>query len=360
MSTAYIIGAIMLILCTLIPFVPSQHWTVRVFDFTKVQVVIIQAIVFTAAFFLLTINRDFYILQGLLFVCMVYEASVLYKYTPLYKTEKVVKGSTSSASMTMISANVYQMNTEFDRFIKLVEREKPDLVLTMESNQAWEDAMTVFEKDYPYQEKVPLENTYGIHLYSKIKFKSCKTHYFVADDIPSIECILKTEDNFEFRLFGVHPPPPTPTEEPNSKERDGELLSVAKEIRKKEMPTVVVGDFNNVAWARSSILFRKTSGLIDPRIGRGIISTFHAKYWILRFPIDQLYHSPDVIVEDIKALENFNSDHLPLFCKFHIDHHDPVNEDEVIELEKGEMAEVNEMIEEGKKEESEREEVVTE
>jgi len=303
MSTTYLIGSIILILCTLIPFLPFQHWTVRAFDFTKVQVMVLQLIVFIVAFFMISYQRDFYILQSLLFVCLVYEGSVLYRYTPLYKREAVVKGSTSSKSLTIISANVYQMNTKFERFIKLVEREQPDIVLTMESNQAWEDALSVIEKDYPYHEKVPLENTYGIHLYSKIKFSSSKVNYFVADDIPSIDCELITEDGFEFRLFGVHPPPPTPTEEPNSKERDGELLSVAKEIRKKDMPTIVVGDFNNVAWARSSVLFRKTSKLIDPRLGRGLISTFHAKYWLLRFPIDQMYHSPDVIVEELKALK---------------------------------------------------------
>jgi endonuclease/exonuclease/phosphatase (EEP) superfamily protein YafD len=38
---------------------------------------------------------------------------------------------------------------------------------------------------------------------------------------------------------------------------------------------LVSGDFNNVAWAYSSQLFRKTSELIDARIGRGIFATFH-------------------------------------------------------------------------------------
>ena len=358
MYTTYIIGAIILILCTLIPFLPFQHWTVRAFDFAKVQVLVLQVIVFVAAFFLVSRQTEFYILQSLLLMSIIYEISILYKYTPLYKSGESAKGSTSSKSIAIISANVYQMNTQFQRFIDLVQREKPDIVLTMESNKAWEKALEVIEKDYPFQQKVALENTYGMHLYSKIKFKSSKTNYFVADDIPSIECELISDDGFEFRLFGVHPPPPTPTEEPNSKERDGELLSVAKVIRKFEKPTIVVGDFNNVAWARSSVLFKKTSKLIDPRMGRGLISTFHAKYWLLRFPIDQMYHSADILVEELKTLENFNSDHLPLYCKFHIDHFDDTNEEEVKDLEQGEMEEVEEFIEEGKEEEGDREEKV--
>ena len=42
----------------------------------------------------------------------------------------------------------------------------------------------------------------------------------------SIEAKLKTKDGYEFVFFGVHPPPPSPTEEKTSK--DGDLLSIAK------------------------------------------------------------------------------------------------------------------------------------
>jgi hypothetical protein len=41
----------------------------------------------------------------------------------------------------------------------------------------------------------------------------------VADDCP----VLRQKNNFKFTFFAVHPPPPSPTEEENSKERDGEL-----------------------------------------------------------------------------------------------------------------------------------------
>src|SRR5699024_1195009 len=179
----------------------------------------------------------------------------------------------------IISCNVYQFNEEHDRFIDLVRNEKPDIFLTMESDSNWERSMRVLEEDYPFQEKITLDNTYGMHFYTRLKVISATTHYFVADDLPSIEAELETEDGYRFVFFGVHPPPPSPTEEENSKERDGDLLSVAKKVREYKLPVVVTGDFNNVAWAKSSSLFKKTSKLIDARIGRGILSTFHSKYW---------------------------------------------------------------------------------
>ena len=117
-----------------------------------------------------------------------------------------------------------------------------------------------------------------MHLYSKIPFVKSTVHFFVADDVPSIEARFKTADGHDFVVFAVHPPPPSPTEETNSKERDGDLLCVAKKIKEHPVPSLVIGDFNTVAWSVTSILFRKTSELIDARVGRGIAATFHAKY----------------------------------------------------------------------------------
>ncbi len=360
MESIYYILSGLLIFSSLIPIIQNQHWFFRIFDFGKVQIFILQLIVVVAAFVFISRTTMFWLCQTVLVCCMIYEIYLLYPYTPLYKTEKKLKTKNSSESIKIISTNVYQFNKEYDRFLNFIKKENPDVVLTMESNKNWENALHVLKKEYPFFCEVGLENTYGIHLYSKFEFLNCKVHYFIADDIPSIEATIKTPDGFEFVFFGVHPPPPSPTEEENSKERDGELLSVAKKVKENNKPTIVVGDFNNVAWAKSSVLFRKTSGMIDPRIGRGLISTFHAKYRLLRFPIDQMFHTTDIFVEELKAMENIGSDHLPLYCKFFIDKINDDQEDLVEHLQKDDIAEVNELIAEGKEEESDRETVVTE
>ncbi len=360
MEIFYYIFAALLIVSTFIPLIPNQHWFFRVFDFAKVQIFILQFLLVLFGFLFIIKSNLFFVSQLLLIGCLIYEISLLYKYTPFYKVEKHIKTSKASKTITLISANVFQFNREYQKFIHYVQKQNPDIILTMESNGDWENAMQVFKKDYPYFVEVGLENTYGIHLYSKIEITKSNVHFFVADDIPSIEALMKTKDGFEFIFFGVHPPPPSPTEEETSKERDGELLAVAKKIRSNKYSSIVVGDFNNVAWAKSSVLFRKTSEMIDPRIGRGLISTFHAKYWFLRFPIDQMFHSSDVFVEKLEAQDNFGSDHLPLFCAFYIDKKNDIQEDLIEQLEKDEMKEVNEMIKEGKQEDGERETVVTE
>jgi endonuclease/exonuclease/phosphatase (EEP) superfamily protein YafD len=149
-------------------------------------------------------------------------------------------------------------------------------------------------------------------------------------------------------------PPPSPTEEKNSKERDSELLSVAKKVRNLNRPVLVVGDFNNVAWANSSVLFRKTSNLIDPRVGRGFLSTYNAKHWWFRFPIDLFFHSSDVFVDEFKTLRKIGSDHLPMYCTFFINKESTVQEEEIEDRDNDEISETNEMIREGKEENSDR------
>ena len=359
MDQAYIVVATFVIAATLIPFLPYQHWVVRCFDFGKIQFACLSATTLVLGHIFIERSPQFWTTQGLLLVCLFYDLSILVRYTPLYRVKETKVFEIHSDSVTLVSANVLQFNTDYDRFVKLIRDVQPDIFLTMESNEDWDTALRVLESDYPYFCKVPLENTYGIHLFSKLEM-STKVHYFVADDLPSIEAKVVTREGDTFNLFCVHPPPPSPTEESNSKERDGELLAVAKKIRADGQTTVVVGDFNNVSWSRSSVLFRKTTEMIDPRMGRMLAATFNAKYWFLRFPIDQIYHTSDVFAQDLQTLPYFGSDHFPLFCQFYIDRKNGSQEELTEVLEPGELEEVDDLVKEGITEESDREDVAQE
>ncbi len=356
MHIFFVVLAGLLIVLSLLPFIRSQHWVFRVAEFIKLQLLVFQVPVFAWGFYLLAEFPWIWgiqIAQGLL---IGYHVFILVRYTKFWRKEKYDKGKDASDSIKIISCNVLQFNKEHDRFIDLIRKEKPQIFLTMESDATWEEALRKLESDYPNVVKVTLDNTYGMHFYTTLKINKSQVHYFVADDIPSIEAELETADGHRFIFFAVHPPPPSPTEEENSKERDGDLLSVAKRVRDYKMPVVVTGDFNNVAWARSSILFKKTSKLIDARIGRGILSTFHANYWFFRVPLDLLFHSPNVFIDKLFIYPSVGSDHFPMGCTFFIDRYSDEQAEDIEHLEQGEMSEVNELIVEGRQEESDNRE----
>ncbi|RKO68868.1 endonuclease/exonuclease/phosphatase family protein [Sphingobacterium puteale] len=346
----------LLILLSLLPFIRCQHWVFRVAEFVKLQLLVFQVPVLAWGFYLVADAPWIWSIQILQALLIGYHVFILVRYTKFWRKEIYEKGKDASDSIKIISCNILQFNKEYDRFIDLIRKEQPQIFVTMESDAVWENALRELESDYPNVVKVTLDNTYGMHFYTKLKVNKSWVHYFVADDIPSIEAELETEDGHRFIFFAVHPPPPSPTEEENSKERDGDLLSVAKKVRNYKMPVVVTGDFNNVAWARSSVLFKKTSKLIDARIGRGILSTFHANYWFFRVPLDLLFHSPNVFIDKLFIYPSVGSDHFPMGCTFFIDRYSDEQAEDIEELEKGEMSEINELIAEGRKEESDNRE----
>lgn len=353
MQVVFVVLSSLLILMSLLPFVPSQHWIFRAAEFIKLQLLVFQVLVLAWGCYVIPGASWIWFFQVPLAACTVYHIYILVRYTKFWRREKFDKGKDASDSIKMISCNIYQYNKQHDRFIELIQTEQPDIFLTMESDAIWEEAMRVLENQYTYSKKVTLDNTYGMHLYTKLQVNKSQVHYFVADDIPSIEVELQTADGHRFVFFAVHPPPPSPTEEENAHERDGELLSVAKRVRGYKMPVIVAGDFNNVAWAKSSILFKKTSKLIDARIGRGILSTFHAKYWFFRVPLDLLFHSANVFIDQLKIYPAIGSDHFPMGSTFFVGRYSEEQAENITQLDAGDLEKVDEMIRDGQEEESE-------
>jgi endonuclease/exonuclease/phosphatase (EEP) superfamily protein YafD len=87
---------------------------------------------------------------------------------------------------------------------------------------------------------------------------------------------------------------------------------VAREVKAEGRPAVVAGDLNDVAWSRTNDLFQRISGLLDPRIGRGLYPTFNAKWPLLRWPLDHIFFSDDFLLGRIERLGPIQSDHFPI------------------------------------------------
>jgi hypothetical protein len=86
---------------------------------------------------------------------------------------------------------------------------------------------------------------------------------------------------------------------------------------------IVSGDFNDVAWSQTTDLFVQLSGLLDPRRGRGIFSTFHAQWPLFRFPLDHVFHSNHFKLVDLQCLDNAGSDHFPVCVELHFERRAP-------------------------------------
>jgi endonuclease/exonuclease/phosphatase (EEP) superfamily protein YafD len=135
----------------------------------------------------------------------------------------------------------------------------------------------------------------------------------VQPGVPSADATVKLGDGSEIRLHAIHPEPPLPGDD--SGERDAELVLVGRQVRDEGRAAIVFGDLNDVAWSRTSGLFRRVGGMNDPRVGRGLYPTFNAKYPLLRWPLDHLFVSPHFELMQIDLLPDIGSDHFPIYFR---------------------------------------------
>ncbi len=294
-----------------------DEWWVRVFDFPRIQIVVLNFIAILL-FLGIGFNPDPVktIFLVLLISALIYQGKKIYLYTPLAPKQVAKSGpGFKGESICVLVCNVYTPNRNSEALISLIELHHPDLVLTLESDRWWENQLTPIEKQFPYTVKVPLENLYGMHLYSRLELEDVHVHYIIKEDIPSIHAKLVTPEGKKISIHCLHPEPPSPTESETSTDRDAELLIVAKNVKSIKGPVMVFGDLNDVAWSRTTRLFQKISGLLDPRIGRGFYNTYNAKYPLLRWPLDHIFFSEHFLLDTLKVLPKMGSDHFPVLIR---------------------------------------------
>lgn len=308
---------ILFIILPLLPLTRHPHWFFRIPDFIRIQSVCIQLfLILLWVFIKEEISLFNILLLVVLAAVMCYQLVKIYPYSPVYPYKD--PQGLASGQVSILAANVLQSNTEYSKFIALIDKYSPDLVLTMESNAQWEAGLARIETVYQHSVKVPLENFYGMHVYSKKELKHPEVNFLVEKNVPSIFFEYPITDKEAIFFVCLHPAPPSPTENETSKERDAELIIAGRKVQKKDVPTVVCGDMNDVVWSRTTRLFKKATNMTDPRVGRGFFSTYHAGYSFLRFPLDHLFHTKDLFVSTMIRSKKFGSDHFAMFYKIHL------------------------------------------
>lgn len=328
-----------------------EYWWIRIWDFPHLQTAVLTLIGLVAWLVLdHTFQWPVVLLPIGLVIAFLYQGWLMYPYTPLHRKEvrslarRKIGPDINSNTVRLLTANVYQENTRMPDVLKLITDNQPDVVLLLETNEAWKQAMQPIESTYPYQVLCPLENTYGLLFYSRFPMVSHELRFLIQDDIPSIYAQLVMTSGQRVHFYGVHPMPPSPTEHYRSTERDAELLLVGKEARQRSGPIIIAGDLNDVAWSHTTRLFQRVSGLLDPRIGRGLFSTFNANYFFLRWPLDHVFVSHHFKLAQLRRLPNCGSDHFPILVSLTYQP-DPRRTDELPEPEGDDLEETKEIIE---------------
>lgn len=340
----------LMLLPTIASLTRFDEWWVRGFDFPRIQISFLVLLVLIITSLISPFNKTWhYILTALLAASLIYQFVKIFPYTILAKKQVLsFKGNNPSSIISVLVSNVLTSNTKYQKLLDLIEKKQPDVLLTLESDGQWEKVLEAIEKKYPYTVKVPQDNLYGMHLYSKMELEDVKVKYLIKEDIPSIHGYIRMNNRARIKFHALHPKPPSPTEDATSTNRDAELLMVGKDVKKDKESVLVFGDLNDVAWSRTTRLFQKLSGLLDPRIGRGFYNTFHANHRLLRWPLDHVFHTRDFTLIELSRLEHIGSDHFPMFIKLHFDPRAETLQEEPEEADEEEKEWAEEKIKDGK------------
>ncbi|WP_259987363.1 endonuclease/exonuclease/phosphatase family protein [Sulfitobacter sp. S190] len=240
-----------------------------------------------------------------------YQVVHIFPYTKWSPTEVSLTEAPSVAhEVSLLSVNVLMENERHDDLLKLLEREDPDVLLLMETDAIWADALEPYLARYGTVRTHITDDHYGLIFATRLKALSAELVWLSRDDTPAIKALLCAPNNTKFNFIGLHPRPPVPGND--TKTRDEQIREAALMTSSAERPTVCMGDFNDVAWSSTTKRFKHYADFREPRVGRGMLSSFHAGYPWMRLPIDQLFVTQDIGLTSFARLENFGSDHFPI------------------------------------------------
>lgn len=302
------------ILATFVPLIKADHWWIRIFDYPRLQklvIVLILGLLWLVPFSN-SLGMEDYIWVICLAVCAIYLTGKVLPFTLLGKKMIDTVPFHESNGIHILVGNVYQYNTSYQKAVQLVRKTNPDVVFFVETDKTWENKLVEIEKNYPFQIKIPLDNTYGLLFYSRLEIIRQEINYLIDEEIPSLELDLKLRNGEIITVYAIHPTPPVPGENPESTDRDAEILIVGKKSKENKRPTLVIGDLNDVAWSYTTELFLKNSEMADPRRGRGLFNTFHANVPLFRWPLDHIFLSKHFGLASLKVENGIGSDHFPI------------------------------------------------
>lgn len=354
--------AAFVVVTTALPLIRTGYWVTRMCDFPRVQIGTIALIGLALALVSLPLGADpayAWPAAGACVVAAIAQAIQIVRYTRLWPRQ-LGPGHEDSTVVRLLTSNIDYENDSYDAVRTAIEEVRAEVLLLVELNEPWEQALRTLIDDYPHRAGCVRGDGLGLTLLSRHELRNIEVRHLVSDRRASIHGEIVVPGAGPVKFVAVHPTPPGLDEEGydgrrNSRPRDAELMMVAEEIRDHPRHHwIVFGDFNDVAWSHTTRLFRRLSGMQDPRIGFKLLNTFHARYRLLRYPLDHIFLSPRLGIRRLERVRLPGSDHFGVLAEIAVPPDEPENNLEHADADGADREEAAEIVQEG--DEAEREE----
>ncbi len=317
--------AVLFVIATALPLVRSSQWWVRMFDFPRMQIAVASVVVLVLYGVLVVWTGEptgaEWVLFAALVVAVAYQGVRMLPYTRLYPEQVRLADpvvANEDRRFRLVVSNVLMENREGERWLDEIRAADPDVVVAVEADGWWAETLRQLGDAYPHRVEQPQDDTYGMLVHSRLAFDSVEVRHLVEPEVPSLFLTARLRSGEPVSLVFLHPRPPRPDIQQDSHLRDAELVLAGRDVAQREGPIVVAGDLNDVAWSHTTNLFQELSELLDPRIGRGTFSTFDARRWWLRYPLDHVFHSDHFALVELRRLGAVGSDHFPILIELEL------------------------------------------
>jgi len=315
-SFLQVLIAILLVAVTIIPLSPRRDWWIRALDFPRVQFVIAAALWMVVWLFHGQGTGVFSAFVAfVVFAVLAYQFWLISPFTEVSDIEVdgfLFDTDSELPTLKLLLTNVMMSNRDSAALLRQIETHQPDIFVTVESDQWWQDEFESITKQYPHSVRCPLDNLYGMHLYSRLPLDNASIEFRRDKDKPTIKARVEVAPGNYLQLYVLHPAPPSPALTSDPSERDVELIDFAYDFTKSTEPAIVAADLNDVPWSETTRMFRHVSGFLDPRIGRGLYNTFNVFRWYGRWPLNHVFMTEHFKLIEMQRLEAMGSDHYPL------------------------------------------------
>lgn len=217
--------------------------------------------------------------------------------------------------LRLVAVNVHTENDRADLVLEFLRRTDPDVILLMEVNERWMNALKSLRTNYPHVIAEPREDNFGIALFSRLPLTNNQVVEFGKAEVPSIVTTVEV-DGQSVALLGTHPLPPGSAE--YARLRNEQYLEIAAHIRRQAGPAIVLGDLNSTPWSPCFAELLRSSRLKNTSQGRGLFGSWPAWMPVARISLDHCLVSAAIHVCNKQLGPSVGGDHLPLVVEVQI------------------------------------------
>ena len=193
--------------------------------------------------------------------------------------------------------NIWKKNHDFAAFRRVVERERPDVIVMQETepfHHAWFDRLRA---EYPYRAYCDGDRSCGVTMLSRYPLVAGPQ----VD--PENDWVLRAVVSVGTRklvVLGTYIATPFPGER-----QDWEFGGLTRIMKAQPSNAVLTGDFNSVFWSPNMARYIAASGVCSTNPTR---ATFPRRLGPAGLPIDHIFFKPGVRLLKVKTVAGTGSD----------------------------------------------------